>query len=427
MQVSPIMIFRIIYSLLLYTLAPFLLIKLYKAQPGKPSVGKRWPEHFGFPPPLLARRPIWIHAVSVGETIAVTPLIKQLKAAYPDIPLLLTTTTPTGAEQAQKLGGLVEHRYMPLDFSWAVRRFINIVRPRALYIMETELWPNTLAVAQQSGVPVTVINARLSERSCQRYAKFQPVFDLLAKHIDHVLCQHQDDAKRFSRLGIPAEKIQVTGSIKFDITPTADLPASTAALRQQLGEKRPIWIAASTHSGEDEQILQAFTRLQQNHPEAMLVLVPRHPERFNRVFELCQEQGFNVVRRTSNEPVTDETQIYLADTMGEMMLLLGCSDIAFVGGSLIGDKVGGHNLLEPASLSLPTLTGPSYFNFMDITRQLLDAKGAAVVDDSQQLAQQLDTLFNDPEQRTKMGQAAFSVVKRNQGAIERTLSALDVH
>ncbi|MCW8329584.1 lipid IV(A) 3-deoxy-D-manno-octulosonic acid transferase [Photobacterium sp. SDRW27] len=419
------MIYRIVYSLLLYLLAPLLLVRLYKPQPGKPSVGKRWPEHFGFTPPLSVKHPIWVHAVSVGETIAVTPLLKQLKAAHPNTPILVTTTTPTGAEQAAKLGDLVEHRYMPLDFSWAVRRFIKVIRPRALYIMETELWPNTLAIAKQSGVSTTVINARLSERSCQRYAKFQPIFDLLAKNIDSILCQHQDDATRFERLGIAEDKIQVTGSIKFDITPATGLSAAASALRQQLGNSRPVWIAASTHSGEDEQVLQAHSALLASHPTALLILVPRHPERFNSVFSLCQQQGLNVIRRTSNDTVQNNTQVYLADTMGEMMLLLGCSDIAFVGGSLIGDKVGGHNLLEPASLSLPTLTGPSFFNFMDITRQLLEANGAAVVDDSQQLTQQLCSLFNDPEQRKSMGLAAFSVVKCNQGAIRRTITALN--
>lgn len=420
------MILKQFYSLLLYLIAPALLFKLYRAQPGKPAVGKRWPEHFGRTPPPESEQPVWIHAVSVGETLAVTPLIKQLKATHPALPILLTTTTPTGAEQAEKLGDLVEHRYMPLDFAWAIRRFLRIVRPRALYIMETELWPNTLAVTHGAGIPITVMNARLSERSCQRYAKVQSLFTQLARHITRVLCQHQDDADRFARLGLRPEQLCVTGSIKFDITPAANLPEQAASLRQQLGPQRPVWIAASTHRGEDEQVLQAHQTLMTHSPEALLILVPRHPERFQQVFELCQSQGFTVVRRTSQQPVNHATQVYLADTMGEMMLLLASSDVAFIGGSLIGDQVGGHNLLEPAALARPVLTGPSYFNFTDITQQLIAAKGATIVADSEHLARQLIALFAQPTLQTQMGQAALSVVQRNQGALSRTLAALNL-
>ncbi|UTV27900.1 lipid IV(A) 3-deoxy-D-manno-octulosonic acid transferase [Photobacterium atrarenae] len=420
------MILKQLYSLLLYLAAPALLLKLYRTQPGKPTVGKRWPEHFGWTPPPKADHPVWIHAVSVGETLAVTPLIKQLKATHPTLPILLTTTTPTGAEQAAKLGELVEHRYMPLDFSWAVKRFLQIVRPRALYIMETELWPNTLAATHDAGIPITVMNARLSERSCQRYAKVQSLFTQLARHITRVLCQHQDDAARFARLGLRPEQLCVTGSIKFDITPAVDLPEQAASLRQQLGRKRPIWIAASTHRGEDEQVLQAHQTLMAQYPEALLILVPRHPERFHPVFEQCQSQGFTVVRRTSRQPVAATTQVYLADTMGEMMLLLASSDVAFIGGSLIGDRVGGHNLLEPAALARPVLTGPSYFNFTDITQQLIAAEGAAIVANSEHLAQQLIALFAQPVLQAQMGQAALAVVQRNQGALSRTLAALDL-
>ncbi|WP_253952040.1 lipid IV(A) 3-deoxy-D-manno-octulosonic acid transferase, partial [Photobacterium sanctipauli] len=418
---------RIIYSLLLYLVTPLILIRLYKPQKGKPSVGKRWLEHFGFTPPLSSKSPLWIHAVSVGETIAATPLIKQLKKEYPEIPILVTTTTPTGAEQAEKLGDLIEHRYMPLDFPWAVSRFIKTTHPRGLYIMETELWPNTLNTARLSGIPVTIINARLSERSYLRYAKFQSLFDLLSKNINSILCQHHDDAERFKQLGITENKIHVTGSIKFDITPAPGLSKAASTLRCQLGRDRPIWIAASTHAGEDELILKAHTALLKNYPKALLILVPRHPERFNRVYSLCKQQGVSVERRTTSEQVTCNTQVYLADTMGEMMLLFSTSDVAFVGGSLIGDKVGGHNLLEPAALGLPILSGPSYFNFMDITHQLIAARGAEIVADSHQLTEQLNKLFSDPEHRHTMGKAAFSIVMKNQGALRKTIAALDLN
>ncbi|QUJ67287.1 lipid IV(A) 3-deoxy-D-manno-octulosonic acid transferase [Photobacterium sp. GJ3] len=415
---------RFVYTCLLMLAAPFLLASLYKKRPGVPPIGKRWQEHFGISPKVNGHQPLWIHAVSVGETLAVTPLIKALKERYPDLPILLTTTTATGAEQAAKLSDWVEHRYMPLDFPFALRAFIRTQQPRALCIMETELWPNTLAAAKRAGLPVTVLNARLSERSCQRYAKVQPLFNLLAKHLDQVLCQHQDDANRFNQLGVPDSVVQVTGSIKFDLSLPDGLEQASEILRDELGKQRPVWIAASTHSGEDEQVLDAHRQVLSQHPDALLILVPRHPERFDAVEALCMQRGFTTARRTHTQEVLSEPSVYLADTMGEMMLLLGACDVAFVGGSLIGDKVGGHNLLEPAALAKPVLSGPSYFNFTDITTQLLQAGGANIVENSEQLAEAVTRLLSDPQAQSDMGQAAFKVVKNNQGAIQRTLDAL---
>ncbi|MDO6580726.1 lipid IV(A) 3-deoxy-D-manno-octulosonic acid transferase [Photobacterium sp. 2_MG-2023] len=418
------MMLRFLYTCLLAVAAPILLVSLYKKRPGVPPIGQRWKEHFGVSPQVQGQRPLWIHAVSVGETLAVTPLIKALKAQYPDLPILLTTTTATGAEQAARLGSLVEHRYMPLDFPWALRRFIRIQQPRALCIMETELWPNTLAETKHAGLPVTVFNARLSERSCQRYARVQPLFNLLACNLDQVLCQHQDDAERFIRLGVSPEAVQITGSIKFDLALPEGLEQASEILRDELGSQRPVWIAASTHQGEDEQVLEAHRQILRRHPDALLILVPRHPERFDPVYALIDQQGFTAARRTqSNEPLAGK-QVYLADTMGEMMLLLGACDLAFVGGSLLGNKVGGHNLLEPAALAKPVLSGPSYYNFTDITTQLLNAGGAEIVGNSEELARAVSRLMADKAEQAKTGQAALDVVKTNQGAIARTLHAL---
>lgn len=416
---------RFLYTCLLTLIAPVLLLSLYKKRPGVSPVGKRWKEHFGFSDKVQGHQPLWIHAVSVGETLAVTPLIKALKARHPALPILLTTTTATGAEQAARLGDLVEHRYMPLDFPWALRPFLKKQQPRALCIMETELWPNTLAAAKRVGLPVTVLNARLSERSCQRYAKVQPLFQLLANNLDQVLCQHQDDAERFLRLGVPGQAVQITGSIKFDLSLPEGLAQASAILRDELGRQRPVWIAASTHDGEDEPVLDAHRQILASYPNALLILVPRHPERFNQVHTLCLQHGFTTARRTQPNSSLSDKQVYLADTMGEMMLLLGACDVAFVGGSLIGDKVGGHNLLEPAALAKPVLTGPSYYNFTDITTQLLNASGAEVIDDSKALAETVMRLLDNQEAQSQMGQAALDVVKANQGAIERTLTALE--
>ncbi|WP_413163399.1 lipid IV(A) 3-deoxy-D-manno-octulosonic acid transferase [Aeromonas salmonicida] len=410
--------YRLLYNLLIHLGLPLALLALYKPKKGKPGFGARWAEHLGRTPASGQEAPLWIHAVSVGETLAISPFIRALKAERPDLPILLTTTTRTGAEQAAKLGDLVVHRYAPLDYPWAVAAFLKCIKPRALWVMETELWPNWLAACEARHLPVTIINARLSERSCQRYARFQGAFDTLSRPLTHLLCQHQDDAERFARLGIGREWLAVTGSIKFDIQMGDEVQARGQALRQQLGQSRPVWIAASTHQGEDEQVLAAFDRVLQRHPRALLILVPRHPERFDRVAELCAPYG--CVRRTGGAPIRETDKVYLGDTMGELPLMLAAADVAFVGGSLV--KVGGHNLLEPAALGKPCLTGPAYFNFSDITRQLVAQGGAALVADAAALGEKVSELLADEGERRQMGEQARAVVLRNQGALARTLS-----
>lgn len=410
--------YRLLYNLLIHLGLPLALLALYKPKKGKPGFGARWAEHLGRTPASGQEAPLWIHAVSVGETLAISPFIRALKAERPDLPILLTTTTRTGAEQAAKLGDLVVHRYAPLDYPWAVAAFLKCIKPRALWVMETELWPNWLAACEARHLPVTIINARLSERSCQRYARFQGAFDTLSRPLTHLLCQHQDDAERFARLGIGRERLAVTGSIKFDIQLGDEVQARGHALRQQLGQSRPAWIAASTHQGEDEQVLAAFDLVLQRHPRALLILVPRHPERFDRVAELCAPYG--CVRRTGGAPIRETDKVYLGDTMGELPLMLAAADVAFVGGSLV--KVGGHNLLEPAALGKPCLTGPAYFNFSDITRQLVAQGGAALVADAAALGEKVSELLADEGERRQMGEQARAVVLRNQGALARTLS-----
>ncbi|WP_045500105.1 lipid IV(A) 3-deoxy-D-manno-octulosonic acid transferase [Vibrio hyugaensis] len=388
------MLIRILYTLLLALASPFLLFGLYKSKPNKPKFGQRWKEHFGITPKLEAtERPIWIHAVSVGESIAAIPLIKELEKQNPTQPILVTTTTSTGAEQIAKLGELVEHRYMPIDFGFAVKGFLKATRPKQMLIIETELWPNTLRTVHDSEIPITVVNARLSEKSCKNYAKVQPLFNLLVPCLDKVLCQTESDAERFERLGVEKHKLFITGSIKFDIQISEEVKEKGKALRTELGIKRPIWIAASTHKGEDEQVLEAHKKILESHPTALLILVPRHPERFDNVFELCQKLGFDAARRTSQTEVTESTQVYLGDTMGEMLVLMGAADICFMGGSLVGDKVGGHNVLEPIALGLPVINGPSYFNFKDIVEEFRSLNKIHIIENSSVLAEQVTDLL----------------------------------
>ncbi|MEZ8585528.1 3-deoxy-D-manno-octulosonic acid transferase [Vibrio cyclitrophicus ZF65] len=416
------MLIRLIYTLILSLASPLLLYGLYKSKPGKPSFGQRWKEHFGITPQTQGKNPIWIHAVSVGESIAAVPIIKQLKRRNPNQAIIVTTTTSTGAEQIEKLGDLVEHRYMPIDFSWCIRGFLKTVQPKQMLIMETELWPNTLHCVAKAGIPISVLNARLSERSCQRYAKFQAVFDLLAKNISQVLCQYPSDAERFIRLGLDKASVHVTGSIKFDIEVSAEQVSKGKALREQIGFERCVWIAASTHQGEDEIVLDAHKQLLKDNPNTLLMIVPRHPERFNQVSELAQEHGFKTITRTSQQPITSNVEVYIADTMGEMLVLLGGSDVCFMGGSLVGGKVGGHNLLEPAALQLPLLNGPSYFNFSEITDKLLEAQAVTICQNSNEIAGQLRELFSQPDLRKNRGLAAYQVVEQNRGALNKTLA-----
>ncbi|CDU11026.1 lipid IV(A) 3-deoxy-D-manno-octulosonic acid transferase [Vibrio coralliirubri] len=405
------MLIRILYTAVLTLAAPILLFGLYKNKPNKPKFGARWKEHFGITPKLSSdQRPIWIHAVSVGESIAAIPLIKELKKQSPEKTIVVTTTTSTGAEQVAKLGALVEHRYMPIDFGFAVKSFLKAIKPTQMLIIETELWPNTLNVVHQAGIPITLVNARLSEKSCNNYTKVQPLFNLLHPCLTKVLCQTESDAARFERLGVDNNKLTVTGSIKFDIQISDEVREKGKALRAELGENRPVWIAASTHKGEDEQVLDAHQKVLEAHPNALLIIVPRHPERFDSVFELCQAQGFETVRRTSQSSQSESTQVYLGDTMGEMLILIGAADICFMGGSLVGDKVGGHNVLEPAALGVPVITGPSYYNFTEIVELLSQDSICELAKDSNELAHKIAQYFLAHEPKQSVDHKNLSVL-----------------
>ena len=416
------MLIRFFYTLILALVAPLLLFGLYKSKPNKPKFGKRWKEHFGITPKLTSnQRPIWIHAVSVGESIAATPLIKEIKKQNSEQPIIVTTTTSTGAEQIAKLGSLVEHRYMPIDFGFAVKGFLKAIQPKKMLIIETELWPNTLHQVSKFGVPITVVNARLSEKSRNNYAKFQPVFNIIEPYLTKILCQSQSDADHFKSLGVAKSKLAITGSIKFDIQIADTIKEKAKALRSELGEHRAIWIAASTHKGEDEQILNAHKNVLEIYPDALLIIVPRHPERFDSVVQLCQSSGFTTTRRTNADIHScEKSQVYVGDTMGEMLILIGAADICFMGGSLIGDKVGGHNVLEPAALGIPTISGPSYFNFKEITERLLSTDGIMICE-GHSLDSKVIQLLEDKHSATNMANQAHSVFKRNKGSLERSI------
>lgn len=413
------MLIRFFYTLILAFVAPLLLFGLYKSKPNKPKFGKRWKEHFGVTPQLISnqQRPIWIHAVSVGESIAATPLIKEIKKRNPEQSIVVTTTTSTGAEQIEKLGDLVEHRYMPIDFAFAVKGFLRVIQPKKMLIIETELWPNTLKVVHDANVPIYVVNARLSEKSQANYRKVLPLFRIIATCITKVLCQHQSDADRFESLGMDKEKLCVTGSIKFDIEISDSIRTSGQKLRNSLGSERPVWIAASTHKGEDELILNAHKEVLKQYPSTVLILVPRHPERFDEVYALTKEANLTITRRTDPISSIPTAQVYLGDTMGEMLILMAASDIVFMGGSLLGDKVGGHNVLEPIALNLPVLTGPSYYNFQEIVDELVEQERVYVCS-SGEIGKSINNYLGTPKAPSKQTK---NVQTKSIGPIGKTI------
>ncbi|MNH11112.1 3-deoxy-D-manno-octulosonic acid transferase [compost metagenome] len=334
--------------------------------------------------------------------------------------------TPTGSERVRAMFAdepRIQHCYLPYDLPWAAGRFLDHLQPKLAVIMETELWPNHIHQCAKRGIPVALANARLSERSARGYARFAGLTRPMLAEMSLIAVQTETEAQRFLQLGARPECVQVTGSIEFDLSIDEHLLPRARDLRAQWqASQRPLWIAASTHEGEDEVILAAHRQLLEHHADALLILVPRHPERFNSVFALCRQQ-LATVRRSTGEPVTADTSVLLGDTMGELLFLYALADIAFVGGSLVPN--GGHNLLEPAALSLPVLSGPHLFNFLEIAAMLREAGALQEVDDAQGLAAEVRRLIELPQDAQRMGDAGRAVMKANQGALQRLLDGLE--
>lgn len=407
---------RQLYSLLWYLALPFVLFRLWRRSKKAPAYAERLRERFGY---VVARadQPLWIHAVSVGETLAIAPLVELLLARHTGMPIIITTMTPTGAERARSLfGDRVQHYYCPYDVPCALKRFIRSIRPRALVVVETELWPNMVARCQQNAIPVLLANARLSERSARGYARFSALTRPMLQNLSLVAAQNPVDGGRFVALGLPPERLEVTGSIKFDVSAPVNLSENSVQLRTQWGAHRKVLVAGSTHAGEEAMLLSLLKRLQAVEPDLLLVLVPRHPERFAEVKKLALQQGFNTCSRSDGQ-ANPQTQVYLGDTMGDLMMLYGCADLVFVGGSLV--ERGGHNPLEPAFLAKPVLMGPHVFNFAVICDALEAAGGLVKVKDLDNLETCCLVLLKNNEQAIAQGKAAAAFVVANQGALER--------
>lgn len=417
---------RTLYTLLFHLGLPLVALRLWLRARKAPAYANRIGERFALNLPVMQPGGIWVHAVSVGESIAAAPMIRALLKQYPQLPITVTCMTPTGSERIRALFAdepRIQHCYLPYDLPWAASRFLNRVQPVLAVIMETELWPNHIHQCAKRGIPVALANARLSARSAKGYARFGKLTRPMLEEMSLIAAQTDTEAERFVQLGARPECVEVTGSIKFDLSIDPQLLIKARELREQWQAKsRPVWIAASTHAGEDEIVLAAHRQLLVNYPNALLLLVPRHPERFNAVFELCQRENFTAVRRSTGEPVSSATQVMLGDTMGELLFLYALADSAFVGGSLVPN--GGHNLLEPAALSKPVLTGPYVFNFLEIAARLREAGALEEVNDAQGLAVAVQRLFELPQDAQRMAAAGLHVMQANQGALQRLLAGL---
>lgn len=417
---------RRLYTSLLYLAVPLILARLYWRGRKAPDYRRRWNERFGFFSTLPKSGCIWIHAVSLGETRAALPLIRALQARYPQISLLITTTTPTGSRQVtEALGNTVYHVYAPYDLPGAVARFLKQSRPRLAVIMETELWPNLFRRCRAAGIPLIVANARLSERSLRGYHKLGRLTAWTLEQVTMIAAQTETDARRFRSLGATPERVRVIGNIKYDLNLPEGLVERGRELRQTWGAERPVLIAASTHNGEDEQILEAFARLRRTLPTLLLLLVPRHPERFPTVAGLCRRSGWQVATRSERRSSAADVDIFLGDTMGELLLFYGCADVAFVGGSLA--PTGGHNVLEPALLGLPVLFGPHMFNFAEISQRLLEAEAAFRVENAQELADRAEHLFTAPALKQAAGERGRAVVAANRGALADLMAIIETY
>ena len=412
-----------VYNILVYLAAPFaVLVQLWRSL-RDPSYRDRLGERFGLGQAIPGDI-IWIHAVSVGEVQAAQPLIAQLQARHPRYGILITTVTPTGAARARFLfGDRVHLRYVPLDLPGSVKRFFDRVQPKLAMILETELWPNLYDECGKRGIPLVLASARISPRSVGKYRRLVSLFRKTLSHGIVIAAQSEPDAERFHSIGATPERTHVTGNIKFDFQPPEGIETKGRRWREKHAPGRPIWVAGSTHEGEEPVILDAHRRVLEQFPDALLVLVPRHPQRFESVRDLLAKRHERAADRSSKAAISPATSVLLGDTMGELMTFYAAADVAFVAGSLV--PIGGHNLLEPASVGRPVLTGPHNFNGEEIAQLLMDAGAAFIVTDTEQIAHAVKGLLANGDLRAVMGAAGRSVLDANRGALDRLLMLVD--
>jgi 3-deoxy-D-manno-octulosonic-acid transferase len=415
---------RFIYTLTLYLLTPFVVYRLAARGIKYHGYFARWRERFGFFADPGVRDSIWIHAVSLGEVNAAIPLIEALMLRYSESQFVITTVTPTGSDRVLRLfGDRVFHVYLPYDLTTAVKRFLDRVRPRLAVIMETEIWPNLFMTCAERGISIVIANARLSEKSLRGYWPIQPLARRAIRCASFVAAQSASDCERLRMLGAAEPRLAIVGNLKFDMTIPAGVRERGAAFRIAAGGGRPIWIAASTHEGEELAVLKAHAEVLRRFPDALLLIAPRHPERFKPVAVSCRAFGFRTATRSEEGGADPSCQCFVADSMGELIEFYAAADVAFVGGSLV--PVGGHNLLEPAALARPVIVGPQTFNFAEVTEDLIAAGAVQRIADGDALGPAVVRLLSRDVERRSMGEAAHAVMDRERGAVERTMAIVE--
>ena len=409
---------RLLYVLLTRLLAPVVIaMEGWKAL-WNPEYRGRLPQRLGFVEPQAQPGCLWVHAVSVGEVQAAAALIAALRKEVAGTEIVITTVTPTGAQRARALfGNRVRHCYLPYDLPGAVRRFLDRIRPSVAIILETEIWPTLYDALGRRGIPLVMGSARVSAKSVDRYRRMASLFRETLSHGILIGAQSEADAERFRAIGAAPERVRVTGNVKFDLEmPQASVDAGRE-FRRQCGTARPVWIAGSTHEGEEDAALAAHEAVIARHPGALLLLVPRHPQRFEAVRALLRKRGVRFAQRSQGGIPAAGQPVFLLDTLGELQAFYAAADVAFVGGSLV--PIGGHNLLEPAVLGLPILSGPHTHNAQDIAELLQQCGALRIVSGHAELAQRVAECFDDPERARAAGAAGRQVVALSRGAVQR--------
>lgn len=414
---------RAFYSCLFYLLIPFILVRLIWRSIKAPAYRYRWSERFALYNKRFAQNVIWFHAVSVGEAEALFPLVRQIQQQYPDAAILITTTTPTGSARVKAvMQESVAHVYLPYDIPCAVSRFMRCFKPRIAVIMETEIWPNLFACCGENQVPLYIINARLSEKSARGYQKIPALISPALAHVKLIATQTRDDAQRFLSIGAKTEAVRTLGNIKFDVDVPGEIIGQGLRLKADLFGGRFVWLIASTHKDEEAIFLEIYKEIKQKIPELLLVIVPRHPERFGEVKKLCERYQLAVVMRTSGEDCHQHTDVYLADTMGELKMLYAASDATFVGGSMV--PVGGHNILEALAVGTPVLFGPHMANFKEIAKGVRRQDAAIQCRNESEIIRAIVALYTDSAYRQSLAKKGREFVRQNQGAITRVFDIL---
>jgi 3-deoxy-D-manno-octulosonic-acid transferase len=418
---------RLFYSLLLYLLLPLVILRLFWRSRKNPAYRQRISERLGFVRLPNKQAFIWLHAVSVGETIAAKPLIEALLERYPEYRFLVTTTTPTGSDQVKALfAERVSHLYFPYDLPDVVSRFINRIQPKILIVVETEIWPNLYAACRQKKIPLMIVNARLSNHSTQAYSRIRSLVAETLGNVNTLAVRSNADAERFEHLGARADQIEVVGNIKYDLELNEARILQGQHWHEQWGKERPVWVAASTHAGEDEIILDSYSNLLKQFADLILVLVPRHPERFDKVYSYCENlkvQGIVTLRHSGVSSYEDQpVNIILGDSMGEMQSWYASADVVFIGGSLFNS--GGHNPLEATALGVPVLSGQSMFNFEDIVAELSTAGLFTICNNQQEIESNVDK-FLTLEQKQAVKMKAEMFVQQHRGVAERLSQLVD--